>query len=72
MSAFEGKADVAENTSVGGSVVVRLTAAAPENLALPPPPIKVPADRAPHDELPVTLDDAVPGRTRVKLCLLHS
>jgi hypothetical protein len=42
------------------------------NLTLPPPPaMEVAADRPPHDELPVTLDDAVPRGTRVKLHLLH-
>jgi hypothetical protein len=39
---------------------------------LPPPPaIKMAADRAPHDELPIALDDAAPGGTCVKLCILH-
>jgi hypothetical protein len=41
-------------------------------LVLPPPAMEMAADRPPNDELPVALDDAVPGGTRVKLRLLHS
>jgi hypothetical protein len=41
------------------------------NVALPPPTMEVAADGAPHDEFPVTLDDAVPSGTRVKLRQLH-
>jgi hypothetical protein len=41
------------------------------SLALLSPAIEVAADGPPHDELPVTLDDAVPCTTRVKLRLLH-
>jgi len=41
------------------------------SVALPPPATEVAADGAPHDEFPVTLDDAVTGGTRVKLRVLH-
>ena len=56
---------------IGSECVADRARFAVDHSAVLPPPIEMTTDGLPHDESPVTLDDAVPGRTGVKLRFLR-